>query len=99
MLRIFIVSFLAVLLYCNKLYIWVIYIAAAVLGICGAIFNPASDAIVPNIVEKDQLVQASSLEQFYSSVCNVIGMLLGGILFGLIGINIIFIFNAVSYFI
>lgn len=97
--RFFIVSFLAVLLYCNKLYIWVLYIAAAVLGICGSIFNPASDAIVPNIVEKDQLVQASSLEQFYSSICNVIGMLLGGILFGLIGINMIFIFNAVSYFI
>lgn len=98
-MRFSIVSFLAVLLCYNMMHIWVLYIAAAVLGICGAIFNPASDAIVPNIVEKEQLVQASSLEQFYSSICNVIGMLLGGILFSLIGINMILIFNAVSYFI
>lgn len=99
MIRFFIVSFLAVLLCCNMLHIWTLYIAAAALGICGSVFNPASDSIVPNIVEKDQLAQASSLEQFYSSICSVIGMLLGGILFGTLGIKIILIFNAISYFI
>jgi MFS family permease len=89
----------ALLLYQHLLQIWMLYVSAIVLGFCGAVFSPAASAIIPNIVEKDQLTQASSADQLIGSFCMIVGMLISGILYNLIGIAMIFILNALSYFI
>jgi MFS transporter, DHA3 family, macrolide efflux protein len=89
----------ALLLYLHLMQIWMIYLSAMILGFCGAIFGPAAGAIIPNIVEENQLPQASSADQFAVSLCTITGMLTGGLLYGLVGINMIFILNALSYFV
>ncbi len=89
----------AVLLYNHMLQIWMIYVSAVFLGTCGAIFSPASSAIIPNIVDKDQLTEATSLDQFVFSFCAAAGLLISGILYNLIGVFVIFLINAVSYLI
>lgn len=93
------VFIIAILLYQNLLQIWMLYISAIVMGVCGAIFAPAASAIIPNIVNDEQLTQASSVEQFVSSFCMMAGMLISGFLYNLIGIGMIFILNALSYLI
>jgi DHA3 family macrolide efflux protein-like MFS transporter len=89
----------AVLLYNHLLQIWMLYISAVFLGICGAIFSPSASAIIPNIVERNQLTQATSMDNFIGSFCTGIGLLISGFLYNFIGIFFIFIMNAISYFI
>ena len=98
-IRGFVVLIAAFLLYRNLLQIWMLYFSALVLGFCGAIFSPAANAIIPNIVTEDQLAQATSANQFTVSLCTMVGMMTGGILYSWIGILAIFLLNAISYFI
>jgi MFS transporter, DHA3 family, macrolide efflux protein len=88
-----------ILLYFQMLEIWMLYVSAIALGACGAIFNPASGAIIPNIVRDEQLPEATSMGHFSSSLCAMIGMLTGGILYAWIGMLAVFILNALSYLI
>lgn len=94
-----IVLIAALLLYNHLLQIWMLYINLVILAFCGAIFSPAALSIIPNIVDNDQLTDASSMNQFVSSFCNGTGILISGILYNLIGIFSIFILNSLSYFI
>ena len=89
----------AFLLYHQLLQIWMLYISAVILSFCGAIFSPAAGAIIPNIVDENQLTQAQSSDQFIYNFCMMIGMLIGGILYNFLGVFMVFIFNAISYFI
>jgi DHA3 family macrolide efflux protein-like MFS transporter len=87
----------AFLLYHHLLAIWMLYICGMILGFCGAVFSPAASAIIPNIVEEDQLTQATSMDQFTGSFCIVTGMVISGVLYHGIGVIAIFVLNAVSY--
>jgi MFS family permease len=89
----------AFLLYSHILQIWMIYVSAIFLGFCGSLFSPAAGAIIPNIVEDNQLTQAVSLNNFTGSFCAASGLLVGGMLYKLIGVFAIFVINALSYFI
>jgi MFS transporter, DHA3 family, macrolide efflux protein len=61
------------------------------------VFNPASSAILPNIVPESQFARVSAIDQFVWSGCSLFGMMAGGILFNLFGIVIVFLINAGSY--
>jgi MFS family permease len=74
-----------------------LYGSAIALGSCGAVFNPAAGAIIPNVVSDDELAGATSMNQFSWSLCAFAGMLAGGFLFNLIGIFAIFALNAASF--
>lgn len=76
-----------------------IYLNIVILAFCGAIFAPAATAIIPNVVDERQLAKASSMDQFTWSFCLVIGMLVSSILYKLVGLNAIFLFNAASFLI
>jgi len=94
-----IVLLAAFLLHQQLLQIWMLYASAMLLGFCGAVFTPTAGAIIPNIVDEQQLPQAMSANQFSMSFCTMIGMLLSGILYSWIGILAIFLFNALSFLI
>lgn len=79
--------------------IWMLYTSAVILAFCGAIFSPTASAIIPNIVEERQLIQATSLDQSLWSFCSMVGLLVSGFLYNWIGLGAIFLLNAVSYFI
>jgi MFS family permease len=90
---------LALVLYAGALEIWMLYVGAVALAACGAVFNPAAGAIIPNLVEADQIPEASSMNQFSWSLCAFAGMLLGGGLYAWAGIKAVFIINAASFLI
>jgi MFS family permease len=94
-----IVLITALLLSQHLIQIWMLYVSAVILAFCGAIFSPTASAIIPNIVEERQLVQATSLDQSLWSFCSMVGLLASGFLYGWIGINAIFLLNAASYFV
>jgi MFS family permease len=89
----------AALVHQHLLHIWMLYLSALILGICGAIFSPAATAIIPNVVDEKQLGHASALNQLVTHACTMIGMLVSGALYAFAGILPVFLFNAASFFI
>jgi MFS family permease len=56
---------------------------AAVLGACRALFEPAEDALLPSLVPEPQLATAVATNSARSSIGQMSGTALGGVLFGL----------------
>ncbi len=74
-----------------------LYIVAIILGFSNALFRPACSAIIPNIVDEDHLTKANSLNAIAENGCNIVGVLAGGLLYSLVGIKIILLFNGISF--
>jgi MFS family permease len=98
-IRGFIVIISALLLYFQMLEIWMFYVSTVILGFCGAIFSPTASAVIPNVVEEDQLTEASSMDLFTWNFTSIVGMIIGSIFYHLIGVAAVFLINAMSYFI
>jgi DHA3 family macrolide efflux protein-like MFS transporter len=98
-LRGIIVTITALLLYLQMMQIWMLYVSTVILDFCGAIFSPTASAIIPNMVEENQLTEASSMDLFTWNLSSTIGMVIGSILYNLIGVAAVFLLNAISYFI
>lgn len=64
----------------GSLEFWHLIVIAALYGVGQALFNPAFGAIVPDVVPKELLVQANSLDQFVRNVSvRLAGPALGGL--------------------
>ena len=65
-----------------------------ILGILGnvvsGIFNPAARAMLPNIVEPQQLQQANAYFSIKSSMESILGVVLAGVLYAVLPLNILF---------
>lgn len=79
--------------------LFILYIAAIILGFCNALFRPACSAIIPNIVDENHLTKANSLNAIAENGCNIIGVLAGGLLYALIGMKTIILINGISFII
>jgi MFS family permease len=73
-----------------------LYGGTVLLGLCSALFSPAASAIVPSLVTRHLVPAAVGAGQAAANVCTIVGMLLGGALYGLIGISGVLILNALS---
>lgn len=78
---------------------WQVFFIAFSLSITTAFFEPAIQAIIPEIVEKEFLTKANGLSQMVSGICTVLGPLLGAVAVSIIGLTWVFLANSISYFI
>jgi MFS family permease len=74
-----------------------LYLGALFLGIAGVMFNPAQQAVLPSIVDKDDLAEANAINSGTSGIVSIIGAMLGGIIASFFHPVICFIINALSY--
>jgi len=89
---------LAALAITGALAIWELLAIAVVYGAATAFFNPASDAIVPQLLPTDALAQANSLDQLIRPVMlRLAGPALGGLAVSAIGAGWTFGFDAASF--
>ena len=65
-------------------------------GIAG-IFSPASTALLPIIVEEDMYQQAQSYFSILNSFQSIVGVILAGVLYTLIPINVLFLIVGICY--
>lgn len=77
--------------------LWMIYILAAALGLVNALDNPARQTFIMEMVGKDNLSNAVSLNSTQVNLARVIGPAIGGAFIATLGLAPLFIFNAVSY--
>ena len=67
-----------------------LFIVTVLLNAIAGIFSPASNALLPQIVEENQFQQAQSYMSILNSFQAIAGVVLAGILYTLIPINILF---------
>lgn len=80
-------------------WLWVVYVAAFLESAITQFFSPAKDALVPNLVGKEHLVQANSLNAIATNMTRLVGPALGGALLGLLGLTSVVLVDSVSYFV
>lgn len=76
---------------------WPIYALAAVGAAGGAFDGPARQSLVPNLVPREHLPNAISLNAIMLQVASVIGPSIGGLLIATLGVAWVYVFNALSF--
>lgn len=81
----------------GMLMLWQIFAAAAVISLASSFFDPAVQAVIPQIVEKEALPRANSLSQIVGGFTIVIGPLMGAACVSFFGFTLVFWINGISY--
>jgi DHA3 family tetracycline resistance protein-like MFS transporter len=91
---------LAILSVTGHLRIWELMAVAVAYGAATAFFDPAADALVPELVPSDVLAQANSLDQLIRPLAlRLAGPAVGGLLVGAMGVAWAFELDAASFLI
>lgn len=77
----------------------IVAIVMFMLSIIYTLYSPAVTASIPQIVEKERLASANGIVQQVGYIVNLGGPIVAGILYSFLGIKMIVILNAVSFFI
>jgi MFS family permease len=78
-------------------YLWVIYLVAFLQSTISQFFNPAKSALLVQLLHKEVLVQANSLNQISNTIATLFGPALGGLLLGLFGLEVVILLDIGSY--
>lgn len=88
---------LAYIAYNTSLTLVILFIAQATISILDAFFSASTSAMLPELVPPEDLRKANSFVGGVTSSAMIIGPVLGGVLYGFIGIEGVFAINAVSF--
>lgn len=92
-----IIVFLAYLTYIGKINLTILFSTQVLISILDSFFSAATSAMLPDIVPKDDLMKANSVTEGVSSASMIVGPVLGGVIYGLLGMQWIFILNGISF--
>lgn len=81
----------------GKLSLGGIYILVILLSIISMIYQPAIGTVIPSIVKKEELIEATSINSLILNIGNLLAPALGGVLFGIYGLSIILVVNSISF--
>lgn len=88
---------LAVLTLAGQVQVWHVYLAAFLLGLVTVVDNPARQTFVPEMVGKDQLANAVSLNSANFQSARLVGPAIAGVLITAVGSGWAFLLNGLSF--
>ncbi|MEK4572666.1 MFS transporter [Bacillus sp. FSL E2-8868] len=88
-----------VMLVTNSVEVWHIYVVQIIVGLITPLYTPASQAITPSIVSKEQLQDANAYIDGMNRFMMFLAPVLGGIVIHFIGMKLTFFFVCVCLFI
>ncbi|HET7082957.1 MAG TPA: MFS transporter [Candidatus Limnocylindria bacterium] len=77
--------------------LWIAFVAAALLSVAAAVFEPTSSASLPNLVEEEVLPEANVLIGSAWGTMLAVGAALGGLVAATLGRDVAFAVNAASF--
>ena len=77
--------------------VWLVYIAGFLESTASQFFAPANNALLPTLVDEDQLLTANSLDSLGENSARMIGPAIGGVLLASIGLHGVILFDIASY--
>ncbi|HEY3758802.1 MAG TPA: MFS transporter [Solirubrobacteraceae bacterium] len=98
LMRAILLALLAALAIGGTLHLWQMMVLVALYGGAQAFFDPASDAILPELLPASQLGQANALEQVVRPLAlRLVGPAVGGVLVGLLGPGAAFLADGATF--
>ena len=88
---------LGVLVVTHAVELWQVYLLATLLGVVNVFDNPARQTFVMEMVGRDDLPNAVSLNTVVMNASRVVGPAIGGVVIVLFGLGVCFFVNAASY--
>ncbi len=88
---------LAILVYTGLIQTWMLFVFALVLGLIDVIDNPTRQTFVHEMVGRDNLRNAVTLNATEANVARAIGPMIAGTLIATVGIAFCFLANSVSF--
>jgi len=79
--------------------VWLVYLAGFLESLASQFFGPANNALLPTLVDEDQLLSANSLDSLGENSARLIGPALGGVLLASIGLQGVILIDIGSYLI
>ncbi len=88
---------LGVLVVSHTVELWQVFVLATLLGVVNLFDNPARQTFVIEMVGRDDLPNAVSLNTVVMNASRVVGPAIGGLVIVLLGLGLCFFLNAASY--
>jgi MFS family permease len=77
--------------------IWVLFVIAVVWGVLDAVQRPSLDAMLPRLVDRDELTAAAALGSVRSTLGQILGPALGGVLLATIGLPLTYMVDVATF--
>lgn len=77
--------------------LWMVYLLGAMLGVVNSLDKPARQALLPELVSRDLVRNAVSLNSISQNVARILGSSAGGVVVAVLGLSTCFQLNAVSF--
>ncbi|MBE2320180.1 MFS transporter [Solirubrobacter sp. CPCC 204708] len=77
--------------------LWVLYVAATLFAAASAVLRPPLDALLPRLVERDELKAASAISWSLMSVSGIVGPALAGLVIAAGGVETAYAIDVVSF--
>src|SRR5271154_648136 len=88
---------LCMLLIRSKEMVWMVYPLLMAETLLAAFFEPARNSVIPNIVQREDIVVANTLSSTTWSLNLMVGATLGGLVAAFLGRDTVFLLNALSF--
>ena len=88
---------LGVLVVTDTVVLWQVYLLAGLLGVVNLFDNPARQTFMIEMVGRDDLANAVSLNSSLMNMSRVVGPAIGGVIITVFGLGVCFFVNAASY--
>src|SRR5262245_23320257 len=75
-------------------WLWLIYLTTFLQAAIGQFFQPAKNAVIPQLVDEKDLIPANSLNAVSDSLTRLVGPSLGGVMFAALGLNAVVLADA-----
>ena len=77
--------------------VWVLFVVATAWGVLDAIQRPSLDAMLPRLVDKNELAAAANLGSIRGTLGQILGPALGGILIALLGLPLTYMVDVATF--
>ncbi|HVS49033.1 MAG TPA: MFS transporter [Candidatus Dormibacteraeota bacterium] len=77
--------------------VWVLFAVAIVWGVLDAVQRPSLDAMLPRLVDRDELPAAAALNSLRSTLGQILGPALGGVLLAVVGLPLTYMVDVATF--
>jgi len=79
--------------------IYILFILQVFISVMDSFFNSSSSALLPDLISKEELIEANSAKGGLDAASLILGPALGGVIYGIWGIKMVFYINGFSFLI